>query len=85
MKSKTYYRKRLDKLDKKIAIDIARKIDVVIEFWKWKKENKVKLIDKKREDLIVTKNAKMSGLRKEFIKHIYEEVRKEIKLEWQKR
>ena len=80
-----FYRKRLDKIDELIAINIARKIDVVLEFWKWKKENKIPLIDKKREKEIAEKNARMSGLREEFIKKIYDDIREEIKLKWQKK
>ena len=84
MKNKLYYRKRLDKIDKRIALDVARKIDVVLEFWKWKKENKIKLIDKKREKDIIKRNAKMAGLKEEFIQGIYEDIRNEIKKEWKK-
>ena len=74
-----YYRKRLDKIDEKIAVNIKKKIDIVKEFWKWKKDNKIKIIDKKRESVIVNKNARKSGLRKEFLKKIYSDIRKEVK------
>ena len=85
MDQKNKFRKRLDKLDKKIALDVARKIDVVLEFWKWKKENKINLIDKNREKEIVENNARMSGLREEFLKKIYDDIREEVKLRWRKK
>ena len=73
-----FYRKRLNKLDREISVNIARKIDLVKEVWTWKKANNIPLIDKKREKEIAEKNSEISGLDNKFLKKIYEEVRKEI-------
>jgi chorismate mutase/prephenate dehydratase len=74
-----FFRKRLNTLDREIAVNIARKIDLVREVWSWKKANNIPLIDKKREKEIIEKNSEVSGLDKKFLKKIYEEVRKEIR------
>jgi chorismate mutase/prephenate dehydratase len=74
-----FYRKRLNTLDREIAVNIARKIDLVKEVWSWKKANNIPLIDKKREKEIIEKNSEISGLDKKFLKKIYEEARKEIR------
>ena len=73
-----FYRKRLNRLDREIAVNIARKIDLVKEVWTWKKANDVPLIDKKREKEIAEKNSEISGLDRKFLKKIYDEVRKEV-------
>ena len=73
-----FYRKRLNKLDREIAVNIARKIDLVKEVWTWKKANNIPLIDKKREKEIAEKNSEVSGLDNKFLKRIYDEVRKEV-------
>ena len=73
-----FFRKRLNTLDREIAVNIARKIDLVKEVWSWKKANNVPLIDKRREKEIVEKNSEISGLDKKFLKKIYDEVRKEL-------
>ena len=84
MKSMNSYRKRLDKIDAKIAKDVAEKIKVVKEFWDWKKANNIPIVDKKREAKIEKDNSKLAGLRKEFMKKIFHEIRKEIKKQWKR-
>ena len=71
-------RKKLNSIDREIALSVAKKIQFVKKVWDWKKANNVPLIDKKREKEIVEKNSEISGLDKKFLKKVYDEVRKEV-------
>lgn len=76
------YRKKLDIIDDKIAILLKKRFAIILKIAAFKKKNKLKKKDTKRENEIlkrITKNAKSKE--KMYLKNIYKQVFKEsIKL-----
>lgn len=64
------WRKQIDTIDEKILIFLAQRVEIIQKIGKFKKENKISALDKKRwEDILNSKlkKAEELGLSKRFI------------------
>ena len=70
-------RKQIDQTDQKIVELLAKRMDLVKEIAKFKKENNLPIQDEKREQELRNnlKNlAKKNGLSEKFVNHLYSHV-----------
>jgi len=65
------YRKRVDGIDNRIVSLLSERFKVSGKIVEFKKKNKIKVKDKKREEKIVERLAKGSDLDKNLIKKFY--------------
>ena len=74
MGSLKYYRSKIDNIDKKISKLLLLRFNLAKKISKYKKSNKIKIIDRKRE-LQVIKNIKKHSKRHEkFMKNIFKSI-----------
>ncbi len=67
------WRKQIDTIDEKILTSLSQRVDIIQKIGKFKKENKISTLDKKRwEDILNSKLKKAEELRlpKRFIKDL---------------
>ena len=72
-------RRQIDNIDKKILILLAKRMDIVKKIGKFKKENNISPLDKKRWDKVLDlslSHANSLKLSKEFVKNIYSLIHK---------
>ena len=69
-------RKRIDQIDKKLVELIEERLEIVKEVALYKKENNMKIFDRKREEEVVYKN--LSNVKNEELKHYIEIILKDI-------
>ncbi|HLX12250.1 MAG TPA: chorismate mutase, partial [Bacteroidota bacterium] len=70
-------RQEIDLLDEMFLILLSRRQELVREVGRWKKQNKVVVLDPKREEQIIRKQLALAGeadLDPEFIKIIFEAI-----------
>lgn len=70
-------RKEIEKMDSKIFELLQKRFLIVEKIGKIKKENNIKIIDRKREEKIIEKAINSSNLSPEFIKKVYRLIFKE--------
>ncbi len=68
------YRKRIDKIDKKILSLLEERVKVSKDIGKYKRKNKIKIEDLKREKEIVEELGGKTNLDKKFIQRIYKTI-----------
>ena len=69
-------RKRIDQIDRKLIELIEERLEIVREVALYKKENGMKIFDRKREEEVVNKN--LSNVKSEELKHYIEGILKDI-------
>ena len=69
-------RKRIDQIDKKLVELIEERLEIVKEVALYKKENNMKIFDRKREEEVIDKN--LSNVKNEELKHYIEIILKDI-------
>ena len=69
-------RKRIDQIDRKLVELIEERLEIVKEVALYKKENNMKIFDRKREEEVVYKN--LSNVKNEELKHYIEIILKDI-------
>ena len=60
-------RKRIDQIDRKLVELIEERLEIVKEVALYKKENNMKIFDRKREEEVIDKN--LSNVKNEELKH----------------
>jgi len=69
-------RKRIDQIDRKLVELIEERLEIVKEVALYKKENNMKIFDRKREEEVIDKN--LSNVKNEELKHYIEIILKDI-------
>ena len=69
-------RNRIDHIDRKLVELIEERMEIVKEVALYKKENGMKIFDRKREEEVVNKN--LSNVKSEELKHYIEGILKDI-------
>ena len=69
-------RKRIDQIDRKLVELIEERLEIVKEVALYKKENNMKIFDRKREKEVIDKN--LSNVKNEELKHYIEIILKDI-------
>ena len=69
-------RSRIDQIDRKLIELIEERLEIVREVALYKKENNMKIFDRKREEEVVDKN--LSNVKNEELKHYIEIILKDI-------
>ena len=69
-------RKRIDQIDRKLVELIEERLEIVKEVALYKKENNMKIFDRKREEEVIDKN--LSNAKNEELKHYIEIILKDI-------
>ena len=64
-------RSRIDQIDRKLIELIEERLEIVREVALYKKENNMKIFDRKREEEVISKN--LSNVKSEELKHYIEE------------
>ncbi|MBI2101544.1 chorismate mutase [Candidatus Woesearchaeota archaeon] len=67
-------RKRIDAIDKNIAKLLLKRFELVNQIGSYKKRNKVKVDDKKREAQVISNIKKISNEHKKFIMSIFKNI-----------
>ncbi len=68
------YRKKIDKIDKKIEKLLESRLELCKEIGTYKKENNLEVLDQNREDAILEKIDSSNLKHKDEIKEIYKEI-----------
>jgi len=66
-------RKRIDQIDRKLVELIEERLEIVKEVALYKKENNMKIFDRKREEEVIDKN--LSNVKNEELKHYIRNLR----------
>ena len=69
-------RNRIDHIDRKLVELIEERMEIVKEVALYKKENGIKIFDRKREEEVINKN--LSNVKSEELKHYIESILKDI-------
>ena len=69
-------RKRIDQIDRNLVELIEERLEIVKEVALYKKENNMKIFDRKREEEVIDKN--LSNVKNEELKHYIEIILKDI-------
>lgn len=73
------YRKEIDAIDKKLLQLFEKRFNVSKKVGEYKKKNKMKIFDKKREKEIIEKRTNETKLSSLFVKKLYKLIFKESK------